>query len=291
MMDAALEQYLKNLALDKLMKSPAGEKIQKALQTIEVLRTNVLALSGKKDELGMTGVKAATVMTFSILKKIADGKTPSDFEKEDWQSIAQDVSELAILPDGTTYSVFIFGLYERYIRYSVSQIQDVIPPETSKEILRLADELRTKAGLLKSDRISEVKYTEDCLWTSLEAMVKLLASTAALSGDMRITDFAQAVASFAFEYGRLMLYRRELELVNQYVEAQNKLDAELEQKFQSYLRDLRKATEQFYTLIDNAFSPNFQTAFLHSILLAKASGVKESEILSSTEDIDDFFMN
>lgn len=44
-------------------------------------------------------------------------------------------------------------------------------------------------------------------------------------------------------------------------------------------------------LIDYAFTSDFRTVFLHSILLVKAAGVKEAEILSSVEDIDSFFLN
>ena len=54
---------------------------------------------------------------------------------------------------------------------------------------------------------------------------------------------------------------------------------------------MEEQSKQFYALIDQAFAPNFRTAFLHSAILANASGVEESEILSSTEDIDAFFLN
>ena len=171
------------------------------------------------------------------------------------------------------------------------QIEETISKETAASINGLADELNSKADALSSGYISEVTYIEDCLWISLEAMIKLLACTVALYGDQRITDFAQAFASLAFEYGRLMLYSRELEIVNQFVESQYQLDAELEQKYVAYLEDLKKESQQFYTLIDNAFAPNFRDAFLHSVHLAKATGVKEEDILSSTEDIDAFFID
>lgn len=64
----------------------------------------------------------------------------------------------------------------------------------------------------------------------------------------------------------------------------------MEQKYATYLEELQKESEQFYTMIDNAFAPNFRDTFLHSILLARAAGVKEGDILSSTEDIDSFFL-
>ena len=290
-MEQNLENLLKDLALEQLMKSPLGDQLQHAMHIFDKVQTHYFALAEKQDEMGMTGIKAVTVLTFAILRKIADGKLPSQLDGQDWKEIAAVVDQYAVLADDQQYSVFIFSLYERYIRHSVIQIEEIISEETAAMINGLADELRSKADALGAGYISEVTYIEDCLWISLEAMLKLLASTAALCNDQRIADFAQALTSYAFEYGRLMLYSRELEIVNQFIESQHQLDAELEQKYAAYLEDLQTESQQFYTLIDNAFAPNFRDAFLHSILLAKAAGVKEEEILSSTEDIDSFFLD
>ena len=273
------------------MKSPLGDQIQHAMHIFDKVQAHYFALAEKQDEMGMTGIKAVTVLTFAILRKIADGKLPSQLDGQDWKEIAAVVDQYAVLTDDQQYSVFIFSLYERYIRHSVIQIEEIISEETAAMINGLADELRSKADALGAGYISEVTYIEDCLWISLEAMLKLLASTAALCNDQRIVDFAQALTSYAFEYGRLMLYSRELEIVNQFIESQYQLDAELEQKYAAYLEDLQKESQQFYTLVDNAFVPNFRDAFLHSILLAKTVGVKEEDILSSTEDIDSFFLD
>ena len=250
------------------MKSPLGDQLQYAMRIFDKVQAHYFALAEKQDEMGMTGIKVVTILTFSILRKIASGKKPSELNKDDWKDIAADVSQYAVLADDQQYSVFIFNLYESYIRHSVQQIEGII-----------------------SEEISEVTYIEDCLWISLEAMIKLLACTAYLRGDQQIADFAQALASYAFEYGRMMLYSRELEIVNQFIESQYQLDAELEQKYEAYLEDLQKESQQFYMLVDNAFAPNFRDAFLHSVLLAKAVGVKEEEILVSTEDIDSFFLD
>ena len=290
-MEQNLENLLKDLALEQLMKSPLGGQLQHAMHIFDKVQTHYFALAEKQDEMGMTGIKAVTVLTFAILRKIADGKLPSQLDGQDWKEIAAVVDQYAVLADDQQYSVFIFSLYERYIRHSVIQIEEIISEETAAMINGLADELRSKADALGAGYISEVTYIEDCLWISLEAMLKLLASTAALCNDQRIVDFAQALTSYAFEYGRLMLYSRELEIVNQFIESQYQLDVELEQQYAAYLEDLQKESQQFYALVDNAFAPNFRDAFLHSILLAKTVGVKEEEILSSTEDIDSFFLD
>ena len=273
------------------MKSPLGDQIQHAMHIFDKVQAHYFALAEKQDEMGMTGIKAVTVLTFAILRKIADGKLPSQLDGQDWKEIAAVVDQYAVLADDQQYSVFIFSLYERYIRHSVIQIEEIISEETAAMINGLADELRSKADALGAGYISEVTYIEDCLWISLEAMLKLLASTAALCNDQRIADFAQALTSYAFEYGRLMLYSRELEIVNQFIESQYQLDAELEQKYAAYLEDLQKESQQFFALVDNAFAPNFRDAFLHSIFLAKTVGVKEEEILASAEDIDSFFLD
>ena len=52
-----------------------------------------------------------------------------------------------------------------------------------------------------------------------------------------------------------------------------------------------KQSEQFNSLIENAFSPNFGDAFLKSVTLANVAGVKQDEILSSRDDIDCFFLD
>ena len=290
-MEQALERMLKDLALDQLMKSPVGEKLQQAMQIFQTVQNHYVALVEKQDEMGMTGIKATTILTFAILKKIADGKKPSELDAQDWKDIAAAVSKYAVLNDDQQYSVFIFSLYERYIRCSVTQIEENISEKTANCIYSLADELNGKAAALSAGYISEVAYIEDCLWICLEAMIKLLACTATLYGDERVTEFTQALASYAFEYGRLMLYNRELEIVNQFIESQYQLDADLEKKYAAYLEDLQKESEKFCALIDNAFAPDFREAFLHSVRLAKAVGVKEEEILSTADDIDFFFLD
>lgn len=244
----------------------------------------------KQDEVGFVGIKVTTILTFSILGKIGRGKKPSQFDRDDWEDIAKSVDGHAILSSNQTYSVLIFDLYEKYIRYSIGMIKSLVLPETVEAVNTLADELQNKATDLASGRISEVKYTEDCLWISLEAMMKLLASTVMITGDKNKGEYAQVMASFAFEYGRSMLYSRELEIVNDFIASQQEMDAILKTRYGGYLEALQKETDQFYALLDNAFSTNYRSAFLQSILLAKSIGLKGEEILANNEDIDAFFL-
>ena len=290
-----MEEYFKHqaaqFALEQLMKTSAGEKLQQALQLIQTMQEHLTALSEMEEAPSVTGAKVATVLTLAVWKKIASGKRPSSFDQEDWKEIGRAVSEYAILSDGEQYSIFVFQLYEKYIRASAEMIARFATPETVEAIMKLAEELHSKEELLRSGTLSETAYTEDCLWISLEAMFKLIASAASMFCGQQAAEFAQALASCAFEYGRLMLYRKEQALVTQFIESQHRLDEEQEKQYAAYLSELEAQSKQFYTLIDHAFDPDFRTAFLHSILLAEAAGVKKPEILSSTEDIDSFFLD
>ena len=290
-MNDRIEHYAKQIALEQLMKMPVGEKLQQALQIIQSVQEHWAALSEKEESARVTGVKAVTILTLAVLKKIAGGKSPSSFDTADWKELACAVSEYTVLLDGEKYSVFVFQLYEKYIHASATWLKRRAPSETVEAIEKLAGELHSKEVLFNSGDISEMMYTEDCLWISLEAMVKLIAVTASLVSDQQASEFVQALASCAFEYGRLMLYQKEQTLVNQFIESQYHLDKELEEKYAAYLAELERKSEQFYILVDQAFAPDFRTAFLHSILLANAAGVKEADILSSTEDIDSFFLD
>lgn len=290
-MDSYLKHRATQFALEQLMKTPAGEKLQQALQLIQTMQEHLTTLSKKEEAPSVTGAKAATVLTLAVLKKIASGKSPSSFDTDDYKELAHAVSEYAILLDGEQYSIFVFQLYEKYIRASAEMIARLASHETVEAIMKLAEELHSKEVMFRNGELSEVAYTEDCLWISLEAMIKLVASAASMFCGQQAAEFAQALTSCAFEYSRLMLYRKEQMLIDQFIESQYRLDEELQKQYAEYLSELEVQSKQFYALIDHAFDPDFRTAFLYSILLAEAAGVKEPEILSSTEDIASFFLD
>ena len=88
-----------------------------------------------------------------------------------------------------------------------------------------------------------------------------------------------------------MLYRKEQELVNEFLQSQHQMDETLAEKYDQFLAELNAQSAQFYALIDHAFAPDFRESFLQSILLAKSAGVQQEEILSSQEDVDQFFLD
>ena len=278
--------------IDKLMDSPLGEKLDAAITEIERIQQLLAKADIKKDEKELNKAKTATISVFAILKKIVAGKKIPDFSEADWKDIVHNISEYVLLLPDDAYSAFVFRMYESYIRCSVDIIQAFASEEAFEKILKLADELRANTKLFHNGSIDEIRYTEDCLWISLEAMFKLLSATCSplLKGEM-VSELSAALADFVFSYGRLMLYRREQEIVSAYIEAQYVLDAELEEKYECYLADLDKQTAQCRSFIEQAFSANYREAFLKSMMLAQVTGVEESQTLKNMKEIDDFFLD
>lgn len=294
-MNEVLNEIIELLPIDELMDTPAGAQLKAAARLFESVQKHVYSLLEKQGEEGQTALKTGTVLTVGILKRLYSGKKLKEFTREDWKAICKEVDEDALLANDQQYTRYVFDLYAKYIRFSVSMIRTVegMSQRTTDEIAGLADELDRKKQLLGKDNITEAAYIEDCLWISLEAMIKLLASTAVLSRHRfgeEYPELAQAVASCAFEYGRYALYSREQEILTEYLESQKALDKELAQKYADYLDAMKKETERFYLLVDHAFDPDFRETFLQSIALAKAVGVREENILQTEAEIDDFFL-
>lgn len=283
---------INDIAINMLLKSPAGEKLDSAIAGIEKIQRYLAAAEAKSDEKDLNTTKAATIAVFAIIKKMQTGKVLSQFDESDWKDIITDISEYVLLMPDDEYSVFVFRMYEVFIRSSAESTRSFVSLEAHDTLIGLADELKSNEELFHNDSIDEVKYTEECLWIALEALFKLLAAMClSRIKDDTLREFSSALTDFAFEYGRLMLYRREQEIITAYIDAQYELDSELEQKYACYIEELQKQTEEFSNLIDNAFAENYRDAFLKSVMLAQMVGVKDSQILKNSEDIDEFFLN
>ncbi len=280
-----------NLSIDLLLSEENGTKVKNAISVLEKIQENLCALAENEEERTLTEIKTGTIILLSVLKKMAGGITPNHFSEKDYADIAEAVSKYAVQMDGQDYSIFVFDLYAGYIEASIKVLAIRVDEKRLNTIQALADELRIKAIQLKNNEITETAYTQDCLWISLEAMMKLLATYAGALAGKDYIDLTQAISAYAFEYGRLMLLEREQVLLSEYIEKQYQLDQELEERFEAFKAELQAESDRYRSLVERAFEPAFRDSLKNSIELAKMAGVKEEEILDSVEDIDSFFMD
>lgn len=286
-------------SIDELLDSPALQKLARIMEAITFVQENLNAFVESDDDIKRKLIKAATVFQIFLVQTLAEGKKPKDLTNEDWKIIAEKVSQYAIMSDDQQYSVFIFTLYADYIDTSVDWLIGRATDEAAAKamdeagacIKELSASIRYKTEQLHCGELSEVDYIEGCLWISLEAMIKLFAYSLMPKIGPEFTYLTQAVAQLAFEYGRLVLLTREQKLLESYIENQHVLDEKLQAEYEEYLAELNEYSDRFRGLIDAAFTPGIHDALMHSADLARAAGVKEEELLTSIEDVDDFFLN
>lgn len=284
------------LDLNKLIKAddlldPSNiEKLKKALQIIQKAQNNIAALKGNDNTDSQNILKVGTTLTVAIMQKIQCGKLPTDYTIKDWEDIVDHISEYAVEADGTKYSAYVFMLYAWFIEGSVAQISYKLSDEKQAAILALSEEIKRKTEQLANEEINEVDFIENCLWICLEAMIKLLSGTidAALGFDR--DQVVEAAMMLGMEYGRFVLYKKEHELVTEYLKNQKILDVELAMRYDNYVKELNRQAMQFESFIDMAFNPDFGETLSSSVMLAREAGVEEDEILKTTQDIDDYFM-
>ena len=282
---------LQDFAIEELIASPVGQKLRQAMEVVESVQRHVEAFMQKDEEERLTLLKIGTVFQLFLVDTLASGKKPSDLTDDDWKHIAAQVSRYAILEEDQCYSEFVFSRYSDYIRLSTNVVSKNAQEETTSAISALADEIDNLGAQLREGTLPETKYVEECLWLSLEAMVKLLSAWLGTHMGEELSKLTQAVSQLAFEYGRYVLYAKEQAVLEAYLNNQRVLDDQLQRQYDAFLQELQENAAQFRSLIDRAFSPNIRSALQNSAELARASGVKEEEILKTVEDVDAFFVN
>lgn len=285
-----LIDIIRDIAIDELMQSPAGEWLEKAVEKVSDVQRAVLALSEKDEDDKLTLLKIGTVFQIFLVDTLASGKRVKDLKENDWKSIADKVAQYAVLSDEQSYTEFVFNLYADYIDLSAKSLQaGKVPKEKVNEVRALAREIRKNTERLHRGELSEADYVENCLWTSLEAMIKCLSMSLTSLIGPEFAELAQATSQLAFEYGRYVLYAREQAILQAYIDNQYVLDEQLQKEYEAYLEEVEKHAERFGSLVENAFSLDLHEALIESAEMARAAGVKEEELLTSIEDIDDYF--
>lgn len=284
-------ELIRELPIEQLLGSSAAERVERILDTVSTVQRGLFALAESGDSEQFTLLKIGTVFQIFLVDVLASGKKAEELTAEDWQNIADKVAKYAVLEGGQSYSEFVFGLYADYIDLSekVLKVRGV-SEERAAAVKEIADQIRNNTCLLQQGEITEVRYVEENLWLSLEAMIKCLSLYMTPLIGPEYTQLLQSVTQLGFEYGRYMLYAREQAILQEYLDNQRILDERLQAEYEAYLDEVNKNAARFQGLIDAAFDPGLRESLAESIALAKAYGVKEEELLKSEEEIDAFFM-
>ncbi len=288
-MDAA--DLIKNISIDALKGTSIYDRLKRDIEAVRNYQEAVYVLANDPDESHLNILRIGTILSFSVIGKILQGKDPKNFSNEDWKDIADNVAEYGIKMDEQRYTEFVFNLFALYIDFSVDIHKETISEASAAEIKGLSADIRANTERLDNGTVTEPNYVDDCLWISFEAMIKLLAAYRTRGLCKEYAGFIQAIADISVQYGRYKLYQRELSVINGFLDGQRILDEELEKKYGAYLGELQDESNEFNNLIDHAFDTDFETMLKGSVEFARKSGVEDDRILDSRKRIDSFFMD
>ncbi|MEV0080531.1 hypothetical protein AB0H58_29330 [Nocardia neocaledoniensis] len=80
-------------------------------------------------------------------------------------------------------------------------------------------------------------------------------------------------------------------LIERYLDEQRSLDEQLTAEHEVLVEQLNQSMSDYLGLLERAFSPDVQVAFVGSVELAVSLGVATGKILDSEEKVDAYFLD
>lgn len=236
------------------------------------------------------GIKTATIFLISLWSRIKQGGSISELTKEDWNIVIGNAVEKAVAIDPREYSYMVFDLYRRSISYAIDPMRENASESVINRLEEIVSLMEEYAEGLETGDLPEVKFIEENLWLSLEAVFLVMTDRMGhtLLPEKR-RELAEAVSALVFQKLRYSHYEEELAVIDECMEHQTELDQRLTEQVNAYIDKLKEELDAFDVLVERAFSTtDFQDAFRGSINLAESLGAEN--ILFSEKDVDDYFM-
>lgn len=226
-------------------------------------------------------LEAGTNFLLGIAKKRKAGKRLSDFTVQDWQEIGLDTAK-----GGAT------GAVRGSAVYAMTNLAGTPAPVASSLVTAVFGVL-SQAMLLEQGKITETEFVENSELACINASVSAVSS---LVGQMLIPIpvlgalVGNAAGMILYEIGKDYLDKREQDLIGRYRSEIQQLNIKLDVQLQKLIRYLQEEFSHFSSLLDWAFDPDVNTAFLGSVQLADYVGVESDKVLRTKADIDRYFL-
>jgi len=266
-----------------------NQSFDKALNLIEkYLPAAENVLDQDKADLG---IKTATIFLLGLWSKLKQGGSVAELTKDDWNNVLGIAAEKAATIDPQGYSLLVFDLYKQSIAFAIEPMRLNASESVINRLEEIVSSMEMHSESLKSGSMSEVKFIEENLWLSLEAV--FLVMTDRMNHSLipkERQELAEAIGALTFQRFRYRHYEKELEVIDACLKSQKDLDQRLTQQVNEYIDALNAELDEFDILVEKAFDiTDFQAAFRGSINLAKT--MEAEEILQTQQDIDDYFMS
>jgi len=226
-------------------------------------------------------VEGSTTFVLAIVAKRREGTRLKDFTSEDWQAIASETGLSAT--KGGVRGLSLYAL-TNFTATSAA---------VASSLVSAAFGIAEQANRLRRGEIGEQEFLENAELVSLEVTVSALSS---LLGHVLIpipvvgAVIGNTVGTLMYRSVSSSLSKREVELIEEYLEEQRQLDDKLTAQYQDLINELTVSMSLYVEVLDRAFSPDVRIALDGSVELALSLNVPPEDVLDSAEKARTYFL-
>lgn len=228
------------------------------------------------------GVEGSVVLAQRIYEVRKSGKKITQFSEEDWMSILKD----------SGYSTIKGGVRGATI-YTLTNYT-ATPAFVASAMVTTSFSVAEQANGLRKGRITEEEFLLNtevvCLETSISALSSFIGQ-AAIPIPILGAVIGNTVGMIMYNSTKGILSEYEQRLIVEYCSEIEEVSKALDEQYALLVLKLQNELEDYFELLDDAFSVGFNDAFEGSIKLARFLGVDNSDLVKNEKEIDDFIMN
>lgn len=216
-----------------------------------------------------------------VVKKSKEGKKISEFDAKDWEDIFKKTGKGAA--KGGIRGITIYTLTNH----------TCTPAAVASALCTASFGIAEQAHLLRQGKITEEQFIANSEMLCLDASVSALSS---VIGQTLIpipvlgAVIGNTIGMIMYQVAKDSLSKKEQRLVEGYLKYLNEIENSLDKKYCQFLDELTEGLRLYYTMLEKAFSPNYEEALNGSVALAISYGVSSTELLKSVSEIDDYFL-
>ena len=215
-------------------------------------------------------------VTFELIFKII-----KDYDLDDWYEILEKTG--VGIAKGGVRGISIYAL----TNYAAT------PAAVANSLCTISFGLAHQLYLYRNGVIDQYQFLINSENLCLDCSVSAMSS---LFGQVLIpipvigAVVGNSVGTLLCQLLRDQLTSREKKKLKDYLKQLEILDSQLDQEYQTYIKQINDSLINYYNLLESAFSPDYRVAFDSSIALAKSIGISDDQILKNKQEIDDYFL-
>lgn len=236
---------------------------------------------GIKVTAGAAVIEGGFTFASAIISKVQSGKHIREFTEEDWLEIAKQ-SGVGTLKGGIR-GASIYAL----TNYTAT------PAAVASALVTASFGIAQQAYLYRSGTISKEQFLINseivCVDVTVSAASSLVGQTL-IPIPVLGAVIGNAVGMLMYQTAKEALGQKARRAIQSFVEDMHRLDMQLDEELRQLIEVYNHNLDLYFGVLEKAFAVNAKDALDGSIQLAKLVGVKETEILKSTNDVDAYFL-